>query len=91
MFGKMGQPVDLSIDVDQFRALMRGYWEGKDSEYKLGWNQTRWLGLIVANSQGAKKKRPEDLMRFPWEEDKIDELEKIIELGKQKHKWYRGE
>jgi len=38
---------------------------------KAAWEQTRWLGYIQALTQGAKIKKPTDLMMFEWEKKEV--------------------
>jgi len=38
-----------------------------NKEYQDKWEQTRFIGFIVAISQGAKFKEPKDLLPFTWE------------------------
>jgi len=60
---------------------------------KAEWEKTRWLGFITAASQGAKLDKPQDLIRFSWEEqdvvkvtdnrtyeEKIKSFERIVKL-----------
>lgn len=41
--------------------------ERQYKDYQNTWEQTRWLAYINAASQGAKIKKPQDLMKFSWE------------------------
>lgn len=63
----------------------KGYNEKTEREFQAGWERTRWLASIVANSFSSKRIQPRDLMRFPWEGE-IDRSEEI-ELIKERRKW----
>lgn len=43
--------------------------EGVYMRHKESWEQTRWLGWVIAACAGNKAK-PADLMKFPWETEK---------------------
>lgn len=39
---------------------------------KESWEQTRLLGYITAQTQSTKKLKPTDIIKFPWEEVKVN-------------------
>lgn len=38
-----------------------------NEEYRNEWERTRWLGYIIAISNGAKLNSPTDLVKFDWD------------------------
>jgi hypothetical protein len=38
--------------------------------FQTGWEQTRFVAYVTAQSQSTKKLKIEDVMRFPWEHKK---------------------
>ena len=64
-----------------------GYAEKTKREFRDRWDQTRWTGTIIKNSNPYDKKRyqPSDLLKFPWEEEVVDRTNEI-ELIKQRRK-----
>ena len=38
------------------------------------WEKTRWLGFITAASHGAKCDKPQDLLRFHWDEQDVTKV-----------------
>jgi len=67
---------------------IKGYGDKQNVLYRAGWEQTRWLGAIVSNSNPYKKKaiQPRDLMKLPWENAQSDRSTEI-ELIKERRKW----
>ena len=55
---------------------------------KESWEQTRLLGYITAQTQSTKKLKPTDIIKFPWEEVKVnievsnEDRERLIEKAK---------
>lgn len=65
----------------------KGYSTRVTEQFRAEWERTRWLGAILANVFGGKKKvQPYDLIKFPWEDEAIDRS-KEIELLKERRKW----
>lgn len=67
-------------------SACKGYNERVNREYRTGWEQTRWLGTIQANTFSKKRIQPYDLLKLPWETEVIDRS-KEIELIKERRKW----
>ena len=42
--------------------------EGEEHRYRTGWEQTRMLAVCILQPYSAKELRPEDVMRFSWED-----------------------
>lgn len=60
------------LDKMQFyeiQCLMDNLWR-KDKE---GWEQTRVMGYITAQSQSTKKLDMKELMPFEWDKEKVQE------------------
>lgn len=53
-----------------------------NKEYQNKWEQVRWLGYINAALTNDKIKKPEDLLKFKWDEieEKIYSEEEIINI-----------
>lgn len=71
-------------------AVIKGYNERKNCDYKAEWERTRFIGTILANQWAGKgkQKSARELFPFPWDEDEegatpanIEELRK--EMGWQ--------
>lgn len=66
------------MELYEARALY-GTLNMKDKE---SWEQTRFLGYLIANLNGVKLNKPSDLLKFDWdsetpienEEEKVDEI-----------------
>lgn len=52
------------MTIYEVEALLEEY----NNTYQDSWEQTRWIGYILALSNGGKIKKPSDLMKFSWEE-----------------------
>ena len=59
---------DLTEELNKYLIAM------EDRLYQAGWEQTREILLFIANSNGRKKYKKEDILKLPW--DKKDEDEK---------------
>jgi hypothetical protein len=68
-----------------FNAV-RGYDRRQQFIFKAGWEQTRWLGAVVHNTFGGKRKQPREMAKFPWDEE-VKDRSKEIELIKERRKW----
>lgn len=74
----------------EIRAALHGN-ERKD---RITWETTRWLGFIQAVTQGAKIKKPSDLLELPWEkgdeeeysDEDIEHLEELLRQENEKGK-----
>ena len=42
--------------------------EGLTNKGKAGWEQTRFLGYITAQTQSTKKLKPTDILSFEWDQ-----------------------
>jgi hypothetical protein len=69
-----------------------GYNERENAEYRTSWEQTRWLGAIVANGYLKHPKSPRKLLPFPWDnesagapEDEIQDLREELGWESQEH------
>lgn len=51
------------MSMFEVEALIYQY----NKAYQDEWEQTRWIGYVIALSNGAKLKKPSDLMKFEWE------------------------
>jgi hypothetical protein len=47
--------------------------------YQVGWEQTRFIAYVQAASAGAKINKPEDLIKFSWENSNAE----IIPITKE--------
>lgn len=65
---------------------------------KESWEQTRMLGFIIAQTQSTKKIKPEDIIKFPWDNEEShitsvsnEDKERLIQKANQiKQKLYGG-
>ena len=54
-----------------------------NEEYQNQWNQTRFGAYVYAASQTDKIKKPSDIIKFPWDDDKeVVEIPEDIEQRK---------
>lgn len=51
--------------------------EGLRNKNKTGWEQTRFLGFIIAQTQSTKKIKPTDILSFDWDKE-VDSKESVI-------------
>lgn len=51
------------MTIQEASLLLDNY----NKEYQDGWDRTRYICYVTAASMGAKLKKPQDLMLFPWE------------------------
>ena len=67
---------------------IKGYNDKEVVMLRASWEQSRWLGAVLLNSNPYDKKKyqPRDLMTFPWENEVTDRGEEI-ELIKERRKW----
>jgi hypothetical protein len=52
--------------------------------YRAGWEQTRFVAYITAQTQSTKKLKIEDIMRFPW--DRQQKKNKTAPVDAETHK-----
>jgi len=52
-----------SMTIAEAELVLEQY----NKEYRDGWDRTRYICYVTACSMGAKLKKPQDLMLFPWE------------------------
>lgn len=68
-----------------FNAV-KGYNEKQNILLRATWEQTRWLGAVIANANSTKRIQPRDLMKLPWEQEDADRSDEL-ELLKERRKW----
>ena len=51
--------------------------KGLSNKNKTGWEQTRFLGFIIAQTQSTKKIKPTDILSFDWDKE-VDSKESVI-------------
>jgi hypothetical protein len=78
--------IDPNYFLDEMTAeQVLAVTERNYKEYQNGWEQTRWLAYINAASQGAKVKKPQDLIKFSWEETSTVSKESVADaMGKSR-------
>jgi len=64
--------VECGINPDYFLDRMQWYevdscLEGLKNKEKTGWEQTRFLGFITAQTQSTKQLKPTDILSFDWD------------------------
>jgi len=64
--------VECGINPDYFLDRMQWYevdscLEGLRNKEKTGWEQTRFLGFITAQTQSTKQLKPTDILSFDWD------------------------
>lgn len=66
----------------------KGYGDRQEILIRALWEQTRWEGAVIVNSNPFSKKKfsPRDLIKFPWEKKEKD-FKDNIELIKERRKW----
>jgi len=65
--------VECGINPDYFLDRMEWYevdscLKGLSNKNKTGWEQTRFLGFITAQTQSTKKLKPTDILSFEWDQ-----------------------
>lgn len=80
----MAQSEFWQMTPREFTNACEGYNEKNDRNFKIGWEQARWIVTYVVNVNSPKKQyKPEEIAKFPWESDSTDmadEIEKIKEM-----------
>jgi len=70
---KLDPAVFWRLSMREWILLQRGFFDREESEYKTRWELARWQSYIATQIGGAKSiRRPEDLVRFPWDAPKED-------------------
>ena len=64
--------MECGINPDYFLDRMQWYGvdsclEGLRNKEKTGWEQTRFLGFITAQTQSTKQLKPTDILSFDWD------------------------
>lgn len=64
--------MECGINPDYFLDRMQWYevdscLEGLRNKEKTGWEQTRFLGFITAQTQSTKQLKPTDILSFDWD------------------------
>ena len=71
----------------EFANACDGYNEKINRDLENSWEQARWVATVIVNVNSPKKKyKPQDLVKFPWEDgarNRGDELE----ILKERRKW----
>ncbi len=52
----------------EFSAIAGGWMEGEEHHYRTSWEQTRMLAVCILQPYSEKELRPEDVLKFSWEE-----------------------
>ena len=55
------------MSKQQTIAILEAIYENQQEDFKLSWEQTRYIAYIQAVSQGAKLEQPSDLVKFNWD------------------------
>ena len=59
-----------SLMVEELLAIYEAWAEREETDRRTAWEQTRFLALCALTPYSKKRLRPEDVVRFPWEEKK---------------------
>lgn len=68
-------------------ALIENY----NTEYKLRWEQVRWLGYVTAAVYSNKIEKPEDILKFTWEHTNVSKSEEEKKIEKQEQERVKTE
>jgi len=55
-------------DFWEFELLFEKFWQS----YKNGWEQTRFISLVQAQTQSTKKIKSSDIITFEWEQKEVE-------------------
>lgn len=67
----------------EYSLKVQGVKEYREQQSRNDWEQTRFISWWASSNEVKKQlKSPRDLMRFDWEETKIDELKRQHETRK---------
>jgi len=60
------------LTMPEFRMAITGYYDAHNAVQRQEWERTRWLAMITITPHVKKGsiKKPQDITRFPWEEEK---------------------
>jgi hypothetical protein len=60
------------MTFEEFGNAMLGFYELEEQRQRQEWERTRWLAMITITPHVKKGsvKKPQDITRFPWEEEK---------------------
>lgn len=88
--------MECGINPDYFLDRMEWYevdscLEGLRNKNKTGWEQTRFLGFITAQTQSTKQLKPTDILSFDWDKETVsdkpaitnEDIERLKEKAKQ--------
>jgi hypothetical protein len=76
------------MTIREILNAYRGYDDKRTRAYQGAWERTRWLGAIIASSMGTKRVQPRDLLKLPWEDEKVDRTEEL-KLLEERRKWHQ--
>jgi len=85
--GQMGMRLDdfLEFTPFEFQLVYSKWMERENANYRTTWEQSRFIAFITAKTQDTKNKlhKPEDLVKFGWEDDKPKRTGKLTKEEKE--------
>ena len=71
----------------EFSRAYQGYEKEREEWFRSEWERARWMSSISASSWSKNPVQPKDLMTFPWEGDKSEDIEDEIKKLEEYRKW----
>ena len=63
----------LQLTPEEFEAVLAQYARLREEQMHTGWEQARMIAFAAVAPHTSRLRGPEDLVRFPWEEEETEE------------------
>jgi hypothetical protein len=67
---------------EEVQAVLEAHYE----EYQDRWNMARFTSFVQASSAGAKLNKPEDMIKFSWDEIKVEKPDVKVDVKRIQEK-----